>query len=146
MTKGVTPFLKLPDSEDTVRLLRLLRLLLLDSDKVDRLDSKDRRDWYSDPDLDPKPYLEVPFDPGVRPVTDDQPDPAVRPDLDVCADLEDKEDTSERSDRDGSSKMDDSLVLEVTSDTSEEAVVGLFFSRSGCSFTLITLNKQKKGG
>lgn len=77
---------------------------------------------------------------------DDRPDLAVRVDLDVRADLEDKEDTSERSLLDDSSEMEESLVFEVTSDTAEEAVVDLFFSRSGCVFFLFTLSRLPQRG
>lgn len=75
---------------------------------------------------------------------DDCPDLVVRPDLDVRADLEDKEDTSERSVFDDSSEMEESLVFEVTSDEAEEAVVGLFFSRSCRVFFLLALKKKRE--
>lgn len=89
-------------------------------------------------DLDP----EDPTD--VRPVVDDCPDPAMRPDLDMRTVLDDLGDTSERSDLDDSSEMEDILVFEVISDSAEGTSVGLFSSGSSCAWTSITLMKNKQ--
>ena len=132
---GVVSLLRLPDNEDTVRLL----LLLLDSENVDTLDFDERPD--SDPEADPDPDLD-PADLVLRPVFDDRPDWAVRPASEVRSDLEDTLDMSERSDLDDSSETEDTLVLEVISDTVDKAVVDLFCSGSDSGRMLITLERE----
>lgn len=131
MTNGVISPIRLPEIEDTVRLLLPLMLLLLrDSDSAERLDLEDTVDRDPEPDavLDPE-------DPA-----DERPHRAVRPDLEVRSVMED---TSGRSDLDDSSEMEDILVFEIVSDSSEGNSVGWFCSGSSCArtMTLMKINK-----
>lgn len=117
---GVVSPIRLPDIEDTVHPLLLLMLLLLgDSVRVERLDLEDA--------LDPDPEPDAVLDP------DGRPNRALRPDLEMRGVMED---TFERSDLDDSSEMEDILVSEFSSDSSEGDSVGCFCSGSSCSRTM----------
>lgn len=141
---GEVSLLELPDNDDTVRLLLLLLLRdpeALDLDKVDMLDL-DEPDSDPVPDLDPADSADL----EVRPVLANLPDLVERPDLDVRSDPEEMPDTSERPDLDDSSEIEDTLVLEVISDTVDRAVVDLFCSGSGIGWTLITICSPPQRG
>lgn len=120
----------MPDIEVCALLLWLF-LPLLTSDRLDRLDLEERPDC--DPDLDPKSVFSSNLS--------DLSDWVERPDLVVRLDLEAMLDKSEPSDLDNSSEIEDSLVLDVISDTVDRDVVDLFCNGSGNPLTT-TLRKE----
>lgn len=130
MTYGAISLPKVSDIEVCALLLWLF-LPLLTSDRLDRLDLEERPDC--DPDLDPKSVFSSNLS--------DLSDWVERPDLVVRLDLEAMLDKSEPSDLDNSSEIEDSLVLDVISDTVDRDVVDLFCNGSGNPLTT-TLRKE----
>lgn len=132
MTYGAISLPKVPDMEVCALLLWLF-LPLLTSDRLDRLDLEERPDCDPNPDLDPKSVFSSNLS--------DLSDWVERPELVVRLDLEAMLDKSEPSDLDNSSEIEDSLVLDVISDTVDRDVVDLFCNGSGNPLT-ITLRKE----